>query len=790
MGGSDVPAFRSKIEADALYRQAYWEQDMATRGYDKTLVNELQGGEYSKSALNLKKKLFGRLLTPVKAFYEESVQAVPSGRDFSNDLLLPFMMCSPEQTTANILTWLVSYPYRADDSNTARMMAVTKQGVTVGRLVVDTASFNRALRSVETGRQFKALLEESKRSRSAKFRLQALYKEWRNEVDNETVLKVGSFCISLAVKTFPEYLELQTIYQGRGVGNGGKQHNVVVKTQAWWDLYQTQADKVAMASPTSLPTIIPPKPWSRLLTGEASNGGYYFMKRALVRNVSHSVKPVFKLSDRSLNALNHAQNTAWVLNKKVLNVVQGVIRNEVLLPGAIPVLSDKPTTEEVGAFSEFQRTLGAAEEVADRPSLWFPKSYDWRLRLYDLPNDLKPQGNDFARGLLMFAHGLPVSLNGRYWLAVHLGNLLGKDKAQYPDRIKAVEDATDLIQRIVSDPLKNREWAEMEDPWQFLAACYDWVAINESDKARSHIPVSLDGSCSGMQHFSMLTRDYKGALATNCTSDERIHDLYLAVGGRVKDRVEYDAAKGVKQALLWWEMVSNPKQARGVCKRAVMTVPYGVTDRGITQFMIKDKHVAAFPKEDRYTSAVYMTTLIRAALDDTMSNARAAQAYINTVAYTLALKQKPLAWETPAGSIVAQGYKNLIEKRVKTPNGTLTLHVEPEDASYDHRRAKLATSPNVIHSLDAAHLQLVVNDLAAEGINDMFLVHDSFGVHAENVPLMRNILRAKLHEIYKDNQLEAWRSSVERLSGERLPEPPPVGDWDVSEVLNAEYLFA
>ena len=785
-----MPTYRGNVEADALYRQAYWEQGMATRGYDKTLMAETTGMEHSKSSTSLKKKLFGRLLTAVKGFYAESVQGVPSGRDFNNELALPFMMCSPEQITANILSWMVSYPYRTDDGNPVRVMAVTKQSVTVGRLIADTASFNRALRSVETGRMFKWLLQESKRSRSAQFRLQALYKEWRNDIDNETVLKVGSFCINLAVQTFPEYLELQTIYAGRGVGHGGKQHNVVVKTQAWWDLYQTQAEKVAMASPISLPTLIEPKPWSRVETGEASLGGYYFMKRALVRNVSQSVKPIFRLSDKSLLALNHAQNSAWALNKNVLDTVKGVISREILLPGAIPILSDRPTTEEVGAFSEFQRILGAAEEVEDRPAIWFPKSYDWRLRLYDMPNDLKPQGNDFSRGLLRFANGMRVSLNGRYWLAVHLGNLMGKDKAEYPDRIKAVEDATDLIERIVSDPFKNREWAEMEDPWQFLAACYDWVEVNSSDKALSYIPVSLDGSCSGMQHFSMLTRDEKGALATNCTSDPRIHDLYSAVAGRVKARVEYDAAKGIKEALLWWEQVSNPKQARGVCKRAVMTVPYGVTDRGITQFMIKDKHVASFPKEDRWTAAVYMTTLIRAALDDTMSNARAAQAYINTVAYNLALKQKPLAWETPAGSIVAQGYKNLIEKRVKTPNGTLTLHVEPEDASYDHRRAKLATSPNVIHSLDAAHLQLVVNDLSAAGVSDMFLVHDSFGVHAEHVPLMRDVLRKNLYNIYKDNQLEAWKSSVERLSGEKLPEPPPLGDWDVSEVLQAEYLFA
>jgi len=775
------------MEADALYVQARWEQDMATSGYERTMESEQANAQHSQSATILRKKLHKRLLTSVKGYYEGTLQG--SNKGVPSETLLPLMMCSPDQVTAAITSWLVSYPFVVGkEASHPRVMSVTSQSVVLGNLIVDTASFNRVLKSVETSTSFKRLMDRSKKSRSAKYELHALYKEWRGDYSSEAALKIGGICIELALGAFPDYLERKLVLHSPSGKKLANTHSVILKTQAWWDLYQATADTVAISSPTLLPTLVPPKPWKENAIGEASDGGYYFLKRPLIRNVSKSVKTLFQLSTLSKKALNHAQNTQWVLNQRLLDVARKLSDSKSC--PVIPTLSDNPSTEEVGKYTEFTRTLGAAEAVADKEAIYFPKSYDWRLRLYDIPNDLKPQGNDLSRGLLRFAHGVPLTFNGRYWLAVHLGNLLGKDKAQYSDRIKAVEDSKDLLERVVADPLKNLEWTEMEDPWQFLAAAMDWVAVNSSDKALSYVPVSLDGSCSGMQHFSMLTRDHKGALATNCTSDPNIHDLYLTVAKRVQSRVEYDAARGDKLGLLWWETISQQKLARGVCKRAVMTVPYGVTDRGITQFMIADKHVATFPKEYRWTAATYMTTLIRAALDDTMSNARAAQAYINSVAYSLALKQKPLAWRTPTGSVIAQGYKNLIEKRVKTPTGTLTLHVEPDNATYDSRRAKLATSPNVIHSLDAAHLQMVVSDLADAGINDTFLVHDSFGVHAEHVPVLRDILRKNLHTIYKGNALEEWKASVEELSGEKLPEVPQLGDWDVSEVLKAEYLFA
>ena len=61
-------------------------------------------------------------------------------------------------------------------------------------------------------------------------------------------------------------------------------------------------------------------------------------------------------------------------------------------------------------------------------------------------------------------------------------------------------------------------WMEAEDPFQFLAACFD---LKEAMRARrpseyqSSLPVHQDGSCNGLQHYAALARDEQGGIAVN-----------------------------------------------------------------------------------------------------------------------------------------------------------------------------------------------------------------------------------------------------------------------------------
>lgn len=121
-------------------------------------------------------------------------------------------------------------------------------------------------------------------------------------------------------------------------------------------------------------------------------------------------------------------------------------------------------------------------------------------RFYACSDDLSPQGNDLQRGLLEFAHGDPLDTEGVRWLAIHLANTWGFDKASFAEREQWTYEHEVMILKVADDPLGNREWfdADRKTAWQFLAACFAWKAYREGGIGTvCRTPVMLDGSCSG-----------------------------------------------------------------------------------------------------------------------------------------------------------------------------------------------------------------------------------------------------------------------------------------------------
>ena len=62
----------------------------------------------------------------------------------------------------------------------------------------------------------------------------------------------------------------------------------------------------------------------------------------------------------------------------------------------------------------------------------------------------------------------------------------------------------------------------------------------------------------------------------------------------------------------------------------------------------------------------------------------------------------------------------------------------------------LGMLPNYIHSFDALHMQNVVLELDKNGKQDIWAVHDSFGVHACDIDDLRDIVRETFIEIHQD----------------------------------------
>src|SRR5438093_13327394 len=79
----------------------------------------------------------------------------------------------------------------------------------------------------------------------------------------------------------------------------------------------------------------------------------------------------------------------------------------------------------------------------------------------------------------------------------------------------------------------------------FLAACLEWKDFREQGPDfLSHLPVSMDGTCNGYQHWSAMGRDPIGGSATNLIPGGQPEDMYQEVAYHVSTRTMCDAECG------------------------------------------------------------------------------------------------------------------------------------------------------------------------------------------------------------------------------------------------------
>ena len=134
--------------------------------------------------------------------------------------------------------------------------------------------------------------------------------------------------------------------------------------------------------------------------------------------------------------------------------------------------------------------------------------------MYPLPAYVNPQGNDLGKALLLYAEGKPLGTNGGYWLAIHGANIFGNDKVSFQECVEWVYKNTNLIVETAKDPMATLEWwgNQADKPYGFLAFCFEWaeyVASDYTENYVSYIPIAMDGTCNGLQHFSAMLKDTK-----------------------------------------------------------------------------------------------------------------------------------------------------------------------------------------------------------------------------------------------------------------------------------------
>ena len=150
---------------------------------------------------------------------------------------------------------------------------------------------------------------------------------------------------------------------------------------------------------------------------------------------------------------------------------------------------------------------------------------------------------------------------------------------------------------------------------------------------------------------------------------------------------------------------------------------------------------------------------------------------------------KQIKWISPSGFPVIQTYWEVSDPRINTKLlGATKILVPQEIKEANVRRHRNGIAPNFVHSLDAAHLTLTVNQAKAEGIENLAMIHDDYGTHAADAAELYRIIREVFVAMYeKHKPLEEFAM---RYPTVKFKEFPTVGKLDIREVLNSPYFFS
>lgn len=763
----------------------------------------------------------------------------------------------------------------------AKDMPLTNLAAGVGRTIqAELEALAIQVRDPKAAKRFLRLAEGEARESVNRKRHEDLTADLDVSLDwtSRTQVIVGSVVVNCILTAVSPIFERGIIKDYRGTVP------VIVLTDEALGVLATMAERAAWLQPVLKPMVVKPRAWERYDTGAYLSPN---LSRTvpLVKTFSREHQKLIKEAIRSgecaelLEGLNAIQETRFAIDKRVLEVIQWT-RLEAKQPSksfplsTLPLLPEKTTTDEWLALDPAARSvlsrrrkairdireaagidggvfngdIMTAEDLSIVPEFYLPASLDFRGRVYAVPH-FNPQRSDHIKAMFHFAEAVPLGADGGMWLSIHLANCGDFEKVSkqpFDVRCNWVKENIDKIIDVARDPAGTYEfWGAASEPFCFLQACFEygaWAASGFSPEFPSTIGVALDGSCSGLQHYSAMTRSEEEGYHVNLLPRDTVGDIYGVVAVQATSTLSSTAEGGCISSA----MILANGFGRSECKTNVMTYFYGSS-----QFGMRDQHMdslmrplgdkvtlnelGAHPyamtvqKEDKetgevterldggFTCAMTLAQHIYAAVVTVAPKADEAAQWFQQVAAILAHESLPVIWKTPVGLPVVQRYSEytskvvnlwLYDRKVMVPTSTDKLDDdgnvlarlqclvrEAPTKRINKKKARSAISPNVVHSLDGSHLVRAVVMAKREGITAFQLIHDSFATHAGNTGKFFRVIREAFVSTYETycpfTEIDTYARSVLSEDGiEKLPPIPAKGTLDLKAVLASDFAFA
>ena len=603
-------------------------------------------------------------------------------------------------------------------------------------------------------------------------------------------VKLGNVLVDTVVSTSKWFTDLV-------VNVNGRRRSYLVPTELFMDIKDKILAQAELFSSEQWPMLITPRPWTL-----DADGGYIIDEVMRGHDMVRRGNPACIQGKHPIELLNKIQSVAYQLNPFMVHVAETLYAKGWVVgiddPKFIPHTASEPlpikppdidTNKEarkrycreaaevhnrnhalVRKSCRTRMTMKAVERFKEVDRFYLPWSFDYRGRVYPIPPFLTPQDTDFGKSLLRFADGSFVTPEAEEWLAFQVATTFGLDKAPMKERLEWTRSNHELITLIAEDPIDNiTQWENVSEPWQFLAACEEYNAcIIQGTRQFTSLMVATDATCSGLQILAGLARDRSTAQLVNVLPGDKPQDAYKAVAELAKPNCPEQ----------WREHID-----RGVAKRLVMTIPYNAkfkSNWGYVHDALEAKHLKV-PKED----VTAITHALREAVFSLFPGPTAVMKWIeDQVAVAIRSGKSEVTWTTPSGFVVNQKIMkpDVVRMDLQLLGKVKKVTVAVGDSTeVDINKHKAATSPNLIHSLDASLLHIATLRFNAP----IALIHDSVLCRATDMSVLSTIVRETyMHLFAEHDYLTDWANQI------GATEPPPIiGDLEPETVIDSTYFF-
>ena len=579
--------------------------------------------------------------------------------------------------------------------------------------------------------------------------------------------------------------------------------------------YDPQKNLGRLFNPTKLPMICPPDDWTNNLDG----GGYIFQKSNTLINVKskrHADQILEALKHTSnekifLSAANTLQRTAWKINKTILKVLDHFYNSQESIG---PDLSKQIL---------FKQTFKLAHDFKDK-TYYLPWYLDFRGRMYPSVIPISPQSHDEGRALLLFASPQAINKNNEenalINLAIYGFNKYKPDsgKTSKQGMISWVENNESKIFKAAENPIKNPDfWSNASDKYTFLAFCLEWHNIKKSlpQNRLTSLPVYVDGTCNGFQHYAALLCDEKAAPLVNLIDTDVPGDFYQSIVEKL--HIAVTARDNIDTTT---KSIILDHVNRNFIKKSIISAGYGAGEKRrthVTALKLSEALLAKFgpdaPQElldfhktestlkalPFQNEAQTIEKLINSAIKELSPSFLKIRNWLRKTNKAICDKGQCIGWENPAGLFVQNYYYNYPHHEVRIFIGKKSHKLCFADfeavngITISPDRLQSSISPNFIHSMDSAHAAFIIKQFAEKFSREqpcsIASVHDSFATHATHVDTLQTIIRETFYDIYKINQLDIFKNQIEQRYSITVPPLPKQGTLDIGAVLKSKYFF-